>query len=203
VYKGEDEGLHTRVFITSKGLPTYEAKELGLAQMKASVWDFDVSITVTANEQKDYFRVVLAAMRKVLPDIAAKIVHLTHGMMRFAEGKMSSRSGNVITGESLIQDLTDVAKERAAESRADNPVVLAEQVAIAAIKYQILKQGSSKDIIFDRERALSLEGDSGPYLQYAHARTHQIVERARSEGVTAALDASSSNSQVREGHGAL
>lgn len=188
VYKGEEEGLHTRVFITSKGLPTYETKELGLAKAKADTWNFDTSITVTANEQLDYFRVVLAAMRKVMPDVASKILHIVHGMMRFADGKMSSRTGNVVTGESLLSELTEVAKERAAESRADDAKLLSEQVAVAAIKYQILKQGLAKDTIFDRERALSLEGDSGPYLQYAHARTHQIVERAKSDGVDAILD---------------
>lgn len=200
VYRGETEGLHTRVFLTSKGLPTYETKDLGLAQMKAETWEADTYITVTANEQKDYFRVVLAAMRKVFPSMAAKIVHITHGMMRFAEGKMSSRSGNVVTGESLLLDLTEVAKTRAAESRAENTAVLAQHVAVAAIKYQILKQGVSKDIVFDRERALSLDGDSGPYLQYAHARTHQIVERAKTEGIAPALDTNASSRIARLVH---
>lgn len=196
VYKGEDEGLHTRVFITSKGLPTYETKDLGLAVMKSDAWDADVLVTITANEQKDYFRVVLAAMHKVIPMIAEKIQHVTHGMMRFADGKMSSRTGNVITGESLIADLVEVAEVRAAQSRADNSRTLAEQVAVAAIKYQILKQGSGKDIIFDRERSLSVEGDSGPYLQYAHARSHQIVERARGESIGVQYDVAAPVSDV-------
>ncbi len=190
VYEGESDGLHTRVFITSKGLPTYETKELGLAEMKAETWNFDTSITVTASEQKEYFKVVQAVLRKIMPDIAAKIMHITHGMMRFADGKMSSRTGNVITGESLIVDLTEAAKERAAESRAESQETLAEQVAVAAIKYQILRQSSHKDIVFDRDRALSLEGDSGPYLQYAHARAHQIVEKAAREGVAQQIDPS-------------
>lgn len=188
VYKGEEEGLHTRVFLTSKGLPTYETKDLGLARMKAETWEADTYVTVTANEQKDYFKVVLAAMRRVMPEFAPKVEHVTHGMMRFADGKMSSRTGNVITGESLIGELTDVAKERARESRSENTEELAREVAVAAIKYQILKQGSGKDIIFDRERALSLEGDSGPYLQYAHARAYQIVQRAALDAVAASLD---------------
>lgn len=188
VYKGEQDGLHTRVFITSKGLPTYETKELGLAELKAETCALNTSITITAHEQSDYFKVVLAAMKKVLPDVAPKIQHVAHGMMRFAEGKMSSRTGNVVTGESLIADLTEAAKVRAAESRADNVDTLARQVAIAAIKYQILKQISGKDIIFDRERALSLEGDSGPYLQYAYARTNAIVEKAREQNVVAKID---------------
>lgn len=196
VYKGEQDGLHTRVFITSLGLPTYETKEIGLAQMKAETWSFDTSITITANEQKDYFKVVQAAMAKVLPDIAPKIQHITHGMMRFAEGKMSSRTGNVITGESLLNELIEVAKSRAAESRAEDPEKLAEDVAVAGIKYQILKQASSKDIIFDRERALSLDGDSGPYLQYAHARASQIVAKAKTESVAPALDTEAQPSEL-------
>ena len=183
VFNGEKVGLHTRVFITSKGLPTYEAKDLGLAALKAETWEFDASMTVTAHEQADYFTVVLAAMKEVLPDIAPKISHISHGMMRFAAGKMSSRTGNVITGESLLADLTKAAKARAAESRAGDIDELAQQVAVAAIKYQILKQASRKDIIFDRERALSLEGDSGPYLQYAYARAHQIVEKAKEQNI--------------------
>ncbi len=196
VYKGEREGLHTRVFITSKGLPTYETKDLGLALMKTEAYQLDGSITITAHEQSDYFKVVLAAMQKVLPDVAPKIRHVAHGMMRFAEGKMSSRIGNVITGESLLLDLTEAAKVRAAESRADDVEKLAQAVAVAAIKYQILKQTSGKDIIFDRDRALSLEGDSGPYLQYACARTNAIVAKAHDQGVVASVDASAATDDL-------
>ncbi|OGG73825.1 arginine--tRNA ligase [Candidatus Kaiserbacteria bacterium RIFCSPLOWO2_01_FULL_54_20] len=189
VYHGEDDGLHTRVFLTSKDLPTYETKELGLAELKAETWKFDTSITITAHEQSDYFEVVLAAMKKVLPEVAQKIRHISHGMMRFAEGKMSSRVGNVVTALGLLQELFDVAKDRAKESRADDHEKLAHDIALAAVKYQILKQASGKDIIFDRERALSLEGDSGPYLQYAHARAHAVVEKAREQNVAAKVDA--------------
>ena len=183
VYKGEQDGFHTRVFITQKGLPTYETKDLGLAQLKNETWPFDTSITVTAQEQAGYFAVVLAAMRKVLPDIAGKIRHISHGMMRFAEGKMSSRTGNVVTGESLLEELAEVARERASESRAEDPVKLAGEIAVGAIKYQILKQASGRDIIFDRARALSLEGDSGPYLQYTYARATQVFAKAAGEGI--------------------
>ena len=185
VFQGEKAGLHTRVFLTSKGLPTYETKELGLAEMKEEKWSADVLISVTAHEQADYFKVVLAAMKEVMPEIATKIRHISHGMMRLPTGKMSSRTGDVITGESLLKDLIVAAEERAKDSRATSHHELAEQVAVAAIKYQILKQASGKDIIFDRERALSLEGDSGPYLQYAHARACAVVEKAREQHIEA------------------
>ncbi len=183
VYKGEQDGLHTRVFITSLGLPTYEAKDLGLIKLKADTWPADLSITITANEQAEYFKVMKAAAMRFMPELAKKVRHITHGMMRFASGKMSSRTGNVVTGESLLAELTEAAKARASESRAADPEKLAQEVAVAAIKYQVLRQASHKDIIFDKERALSIEGDSGPYLQYAHARACAVIGKAREQGV--------------------
>jgi arginyl-tRNA synthetase len=196
VFEGGKYGLHTRVFITGLGLPTYETKDLGLAKLKADTASFDLSITVTASEQMDYFKVVKKVMELVMPTIAPKIEHVAHGMMRFAEGKMSSRKGNVVTGESLLADLTDAAKERAAESRAKDRDALAQEIAVAAIKYQILKQAAGKDIVFDRERALSLEGDSGPYLQYAYARTYAILERAHVAAIKSSLDANAPTSDL-------
>jgi arginyl-tRNA synthetase len=189
VFKGEEYGLHTRVFLNSQGLPTYEAKELGLEKLKMELYpDAETLYVVTANEVVDFFRVVRKAMEQIFPEIAAKLSHVAHGLMKLPEGKMSSRTGNVITGESLINELTAVAKERAAESRAEDKDKLAQDIAVAAIKFQILKGGTSKDIIFERERALSVEGDSGPYLQYTHARTHAILLKAKEAGIAPAFD---------------
>jgi arginyl-tRNA synthetase len=196
IFRGEEYGLHTRVFLNKRGLPTYEAKELGLAQMKEEVCDFDQTLTITANEQGEYFKVVMKAMEFALPELRGKLAYKTHGLLRFAEGKMSSRTGNIIRGEDLIDDLATAAHARAAESRADDPKTLAQQIAVAAIKYQILRQVSHKDIIFDRERALSLEGDSGPYLQYAHARAQQVVTKAREQGIEPTVDANVESSDL-------
>jgi arginyl-tRNA synthetase len=184
VFKGENEGLHTRVFLTSQGLPTYEAKDLGLLELKSQV-DLDTSITVTASEQKEYFKVVLAAAKHIdsLKEIAEKTKHVTHGMMRFAEGKMSSRKGNVVTGESLLMDLREEAKEKMQERDLADTEKVAEQVAVGAIKYTVLKQGSGRDIIFDPAKSLSLEGDSGPYLQYAHTRALSLLREAKKAGI--------------------
>ncbi len=188
VFPESKSGLHTRVFLNSEGLPTYEAKELGLSKMKYEKFPYDISVIVTGNEINEYFKVLLSAMKFVFPELATKTKHVSHGMMRLTEGKMSSRTGNIISGESLLEDLADVAKGRAAESRAEDKEKLAQDVAVAAIKFQILKGAASKDIIFDREKALSVEGDSGPYLQYAHARTRAIMEKATAARVSAAAD---------------
>lgn len=188
VYRGDEEkGLHTRVFINSEGLPTYEAKELGLAKIKYDAYPYDTSIVITGNEVNAYFRVLLDAMSKVFPDLAAKTVHISHGMLRLPTGKMSSRTGDVITAESLIADTKEKALEKISKelfSPAEQEE-LAEKVAIGAIKYSILRQAAGKDIIFDFEQSLSFEGDSGPYLQYTYARTRSLLEKAADKKIDA------------------
>ena len=188
VYKGDEEkGLHTRVFVNSEGLPTYEAKELGLAKIKYDTYSYDTSIVVTGNEVNAYFRVLLNAMSKVFPNLATKTIHISHGMLRLPTGKMSSRTGDVITADALISDtkekaLAKISKELFSEKEQDE---LAEKVAIGAIKYSILRQASGKDIIFDFEQSLSFEGDSGPYLQYTYARTRSLLEKAGEKKIDA------------------
>ncbi|MEK7068580.1 MAG: arginine--tRNA ligase, partial [Patescibacteria group bacterium] len=147
-------GAHTRVFITQKGLPTYEAKELGLAKLKQERASSDLYLTVTANEQNGFFEVVFDAIQKVFPALTGTLVHRSHGMMRFAQGKMSSRTGNVVTGESLLMDLVAASKEKMRGRELKNAEKTAEMVAVGAIKYAVLKQASGKDIVFDPEKSL-------------------------------------------------
>ena len=181
VYKGdESKGLHTRVFINKEGLPTYEAKELGLAQIKHDAYPYDTSIIITGNEVNDYFRVLLDAMAKVFPELAAKTEHYSHGMLRLPTGKMSSRTGDVITAEGLLADVKARAIEKISNEdfTREEKSAIGEMVAVGAIKYSILRQASGKDIIFDIEQSLSFEGDSGPYLQYTYARTCSLLKKA-------------------------
>lgn len=185
VFRGDKYGLHTRVFITSQGLPTYETKELGLTKRKFSEVNPDLSIVVTANEQSEYFKVLLEAMRHIDTRMAERTKHIAHGMLRFAEGKMSSRKGNIITGESLIASVEAMVhkklEERELETFEKNKI--AEVVAIGAIKYSILRQAIGGDIIFDFEKSISFEGDSGPYLQYSYVRAKSVLAKAVAEKI--------------------
>jgi arginyl-tRNA synthetase len=188
IFKAEkyDPKLHTRVFITSQGLPTYETKELGLIEEKFKTDpDMDLSIMVTASEQMDYMRVVAKAIMLIHPDFENRMKHITHGMMRFVGGKMSSRKGNVITGESLLQDARSAILEKIKDR--DIPLTEEEKIAtavgVAAVKYSILKQSIGGDIIYDFEKSISFEGDSGPYLQYSYARANSILEKAQKENI--------------------
>ena len=176
IFRGEKYGLHTRVFLNSQGLPTYEAKDLGNFALKQEKYpDWTQSFVVTGGEQREYFKVIIAAIRDVFAGAKGKVIeHIPTGFLTLTTGKMSSRKGNVLTGELLLKEVKEEARLRAEESRADNLDELTEMVAVGALKYQILRQGIGTDIVFDKERALSLEGDSGPYLMYTHARIASI-----------------------------
>jgi arginyl-tRNA synthetase len=196
VYKGEnfDKKLHTRVFINKENLPTYEAKELGLSKIKYEKYPYDKSVIVTGNEIREYFNVLLSAMFQVFPELAEKTKHLPHGMLRLPEGKMSSRTGNIISSESLINRVTEKVLEKIknpslpqysektvrgfSESEMEET---SEIIAIGAIKYSILHQAIGGDIVFDFDKSISFEGDSGPYLQYSAVRAHSLLKKA--EGV--------------------
>ena len=186
VFKGEnfDKKLHTRVFINKESLPTYEAKELGLSKIKYERYEYDTSVVVTGNEINEYFKVLLKAMSMVFPELAQKTKHVSHGMLRLPEGKMSSRTGNVITAESLISEVKEkiLMKMVDREMSDDEKKEIAEIVAIGALKYSILRQAIGGDIIFDFDKSISFEGDSGPYLQYATVRANSILKKA--EGMT-------------------
>ncbi len=192
VFKGEkhDPKLHTRVFINSQGIPTYEAKELGLNTKKWKKVRPDESIIITANEQSDYFRVVLKALELIEPDAAKATRHVSHGMLRFADGKMSSRTGKVITGEALIADVEKLVFEKLKDRDMSDKqkAEAAEIIAIAAIKYSILRQVTSSDIIYDFDKSISFEGDSGPYLLYTAVRAQSVLEKAKKEGIKAKIE---------------
>lgn len=188
IFPEEKSGLHTRVFINSEGLPTYEAKDLGLIELKRKFFKFDRSITATDVEQAEYYKVVTKAAEFVFPDLNGKIEHLSHGRLRLPEGRMSSRTGNIIGGEELLNQLCDLALQKMAGREIEKKEEVADQIAVAALKYSILKQALGRNIVFDFEKSLSFEGDSGPYLQYSAVRAKSILEKARQEKIKPSVD---------------
>lgn len=185
IFRGEKFGLHTRVFINSEGLPTYEAKELALAQEKYKKYKYDWSVIITGNEVNDYFKVLLSAMSQIFPELAKKTKHIGHGMMRLPEGKMSSRTGNVVTFESLLSKVEELVKEKIKDRDLKDleKSEIVEKVAMGALKYSILRQGVGSDIIYDFEKSVAFDGDSGPYLQYSYARANSILTKAKQEKI--------------------
>ncbi len=177
VFEGDPEKhLHTRVFITSQGLPTYETKDIGVIWLEGQDYKFDHRYLLTGNDQKEYMRVVFAAAETFRPELKGTMTHLTNGTVRFGDGKkMSSRLGNV----SRAADVIDEVRQRVASLVQDES--LHEVVTLGAIKYAFAKYRLGGDINFDIEETVSLHGNSGPYLQYAHARARRILEKSNDQ----------------------
>lgn len=182
VFDASGQGLHTRVFINSSGLPTYEAKELGLAPTKYKHQPYDLSIIVTGNEIDEYFKVLIAALTALNPELGRKTRHISHGMVRLPEGKMSSRTGKIITGEWLLDEakarILDVLQAAKKGFSSEQQTMLAEAIGQAAIKYAFLKNSIGKDIAFNFDDSLSFQGNSGPYLQYTLVRCLAVLKKA-------------------------
>lgn len=182
VFPGEKYGLHTRVFRNKLGLPTYEAKDLGLAKTKWERWHYDRSYIVTANEIDEYFKVLLKTLSLLYPELAQKTTHLSHGVMKLTTGKMSSRTGKVVTGEGLLNELKEVVNLKMGERKIAERDRVADYVAVAALKYSVLKQAIGGDITYEPEKMTNMEGDTGPYLQYTYARTRSVLKKSALKG---------------------
>ncbi|HET6622504.1 MAG TPA: arginine--tRNA ligase [Candidatus Saccharimonadales bacterium] len=170
VFAGEAYGLHTRVFIASRGTTLYEARDLGLMQLKQTDFHPAKSLIVTGNEQKEYFKVVFKAAELALPELAGVTENISTGTVKLSTGKMSSRTGQVLNIEWLFDELRNALVERGGSVDDDATLV-------GALRYQMLKTSIGNDLVFDIEKALSLDGNSGPYLQYAHARAASILRK--------------------------
>ena len=183
VFDGEKYGLHTRVFINSNGLPTYETKDVGLAMAKWRDYHFDRTIIITGNDIIEYMKVVLKSIEQFEPELARRTTHLTHGQVKLQGGvKMSSRKGNIFRAMDVIEAAQAANKQ--ATGRDD------EQAVLGAVKYAFLKQRIGADVIYDPAESVSLEGNSGPYLQYDHARARSVLGKGGQPGeLSGELDA--------------
>lgn len=176
VFKGEEYNLHTRVFINKNGLPTYEAKDVGLIFTKWEDYHFDKSVIITGNDVVDYMKVVLKSVEQYAPELKKRTLHLTHGNVRLAGNeKMSSRKGNFLKAVEVLK----MTKEALTGERE----MADQKIMLGAIKYGFLKYKMGGDIIFEAKNAVSMVGNSGPYLQYAAVRAKKVLAKMMEEGV--------------------
>lgn len=177
IFEGENYGLHNRVFLNSAGLPTYEAKDVALAFLQLKEFKPDAIFHVVGKEQTEYFKVLFKALEYVFPKSKGKEFHLMYGWVSLKEGKMSSRTGNVILAEWLLSEAKNSVLEAMVEHEIENKEEVAEKIALAAVKYSFLRTSAQNDIEFDLKQAASLTGDSGPYLLYIIARIKSILRK--------------------------
>ena len=171
VYRGDTKlNLHTRVFINQEGLPTYEAKDVGLIFTKWDDYHFDKSVIITANDIVDYMKIVLASIGEMNPELPARTTHLTHGNVKLPGNvKMSSRKGNFLKAVDILDLVTEELKT---EYNSDD-----EKVVLGATKYAFLKYKMGGDIIFDPKESVKMTGNSGPYLLYSCVRAKKILSK--------------------------
>jgi len=179
IFPGEKYGLHDRVFINSEGFPTYEGKDVGLAERQFADHHPDKIIHIVGKEQTGYFEVVFKALESVVPKSKGKEAHLVGGYLQLkGEQKMSSRTGNVITGDTLLQVVEEKIGEIMKDEARANHQELKRKIALSALKYELLKTPVSQDKMFDMEESVSTSGDSGPYLLYIVARIKSILRKS-------------------------
>lgn len=174
IFPGEKFGLHTRVFINKEGVPTYEAKDVGLIFTKWQDYHFDKSVIITGGEQLEYMKVVLKSIEQYAPDLVARTSHLTHGLVKLPGGvKMSSRKGNFLKAVDVLELVDDALKTEYDSTD--------EKVSLAATKYAFLKYKMGGNIIFDPKESVKMTGNSGPYLLYSAVRAKKILSKVNKE----------------------
>ncbi|MDG5814459.1 arginine--tRNA ligase [Chitinispirillales bacterium ANBcel5] len=177
----EEEKLGEKVVLRPDGTSVYIVQDLFLALLKKEEYNYDKSIYVVGNEQDYHFAVLIAIFKRLGYDIADKIKHLSYGMVELPEGKMKSREGTVVDADDLIAQTQELAKDELAArySLSEEEMELrSHRITLAAIKYQLLKVDITRTMVFDPKKAISFEGDTGPYLLYSYARASSILRKA-------------------------
>lgn len=177
----EDSNLPDKVLIRSDGTAIYMTQDLYLAQKKVHDYDLDKSIYVVGSEQNLHFQQLFAVLKKIGYKWAASCYHLSYGMVLLPEGKMKSREGKVVDADAIIDEMIALAKKEILKRHPGlEHAVLenrARQVGLAALKFYLLKIDPVKDMVYHPEESISFEGETGPYVQYTHARIASILRK--------------------------
>ncbi|MCB9823098.1 arginine--tRNA ligase [Candidatus Nomurabacteria bacterium] len=172
VFPGSKYGTFDNVFVASTGRGLYGARDLGLMKLKSDDYHPDNSYIVTAEEQKDYFKGVIKAAELIDESNKGVTVNISTGTVKLSTGKMSSRSGDVLEIGWLFDQMAEAMKARGGQAT--------DEFVSGALRYQFLKVKIGSDVVFEVEESVTLQGNSGPYLQYAHARASSILSKSES-----------------------
>jgi arginyl-tRNA synthetase len=179
----EKFGLNVYVGLTSEGYPTYQGKEMGLSRIKEKEFKFDRSLHIVGSEQELFFKQVFKTYELNKSKMFDKSYHLSYGLVNLPEGKMSSRLGTMVLYEDLFVKMLNHVRKEIIERHPDldkkEVGIRAEKIAFGALKYSMQSKENHRRMTFDWESALDLHGDTGPYIQYAHARACSILRRAK------------------------
>ncbi len=184
----EGDGLDKKLLLRGDGTSVYMTQDLGTAHQRFSEYKLDEHIYVVGNEQNYHFQVLKLILKKLGFDWSDSIYHLSYGMVELPEGKMKSREGTVVDADDLVEKMYQTAKETSLElgklgdMGADEQEALFEMLGLGALKYFIIKVDPKKTMLFDPKESIDFNGNTGPFIQYTHARIKSILRRAAAEG---------------------
>ncbi|GHA77684.1 arginine--tRNA ligase [Pontibacter akesuensis] len=190
-----EEGLDEKLLLRADGTSVYITQDLGTAELKYNDFPYDQSVYVVADEQNYHFQVLKAALKKLGKPYAEGIYHLSYGMVDLPSGKMKSREGTVVDADELVQEMIDTARQQTEELGKIEGFTEAQAqelyhtLAMGALKYFLLKVDPKKRMLFNPQESIDFRGNTGPFIQYTHARISAILRKAGEMGIS--VDAAS------------
>lgn len=183
------DGLDQKLLLRSDGTSVYMTQDLGTAERRFEEYSLDELIYVVGNEQNYHFQVLKLILKKLGFDWSDNIYHLSYGMVELPEGKMKSREGTVVDADDLLEKMYNTAKETSLELGKLDDMSEAEQdelfrmLSLGALKYFIIKVDPRKTMLFDPKESIDFNGNTGPFIQYTHARIKSILRKAKAQGI--------------------
>ena len=183
------DGLDRKLLLRKDGTSVYITQDLGTASQRFSEFNLDEHIYVVGNEQNYHFQVLKLILGKLGFPWASSIHHLSYGMVELPDGKMKSREGTVVDADDLIRKMYDTAREMTAEHGKTDAMTdaecdaLSKMIGLGALKYFIIKVDPKKTMLFDPNESIDFNGNTGPFIQYTHARIKSILRKADQAGV--------------------
>ena len=188
------DGLDQKLLLRSDGTSVYMTQDLGTAERRFEEYNLDELIYVVGNEQNYHFQVLKLILKKLGFDWSDSIYHLSYGMVELPEGKMKSREGTVVDADDLLEKMYNTAKETSLELGKLDDMTPQEQdelfrmLSLGALKYFIIKVDPRKTMLFDPKESIDFNGNTGPFIQYTHARIKSILRKAKAQGINWDID---------------
>ena len=185
----EADGLDQKLLLRGDGTSVYMTQDLGTALSRFEENKLDDMIYVVGNEQNYHFQVLKLVLKKLGYEWSDNIFHLSYGMVELPEGKMKSREGTVVDADDLIAAMIGTAREMSDElgkldgASEEEAAAISEMVGLGALKYFILKVDPKKTMLFDPRESIDFNGNTGPFIQYTHARIRSIMRKAEETGI--------------------
>jgi arginyl-tRNA synthetase len=179
-----EDGLDQKLVLRADGTSVYITQDLGTAEMKYDDFEMDESIYVVGNEQDYHFKVLFLILQKLGKSWATGLHHLSYGMVDLPNGKMKSREGTVVDADDLVKEMIETAKQKTEalgkinDFSEEEKETLYHNIGLGALKYFLLKVEPKKRLLFDPAESIDFQGNTGPFIQYTHARIKSLLNKA-------------------------